>query len=107
YAAIKSRGATASINQGQKESVAKAVAEEAGQTYFAEQVMKDAAADGRFIKSITGDSKSAVGNERNSVALQASAQSAVNKIENQDKESRAILFRAKFDPREIDKFAEE
>lgn len=99
---IRSGGATGKVNQDQKRGFAKAVADENAQSYFAERVMRDSENNGKFAEAITGSD-----NERAAVALQASAKSAMDKIERQDKESRAILFRAKIDPTELNKFADE
>lgn len=89
-AAITSFGATHKVDADKQKGFAKAVADETGQEYFAKRALNQEG----FAEKITGDKDKAV-------SLQASSQTAVDKLEAESVKAREVLLRAKFDPRDL------
>ncbi|HEV7951862.1 MAG TPA: hypothetical protein VGO98_00600, partial [Candidatus Saccharimonadales bacterium] len=93
-AAVTSFGATRKVNAEKQKGFAKAVADETAQEYFAKRALDQEG----FAKKITGDKTE---DNRKALGLQASSQTAVDKIDVESVKSREILLRAKFDPRDM------
>lgn len=80
---LRSAGATSEVNTAQKRGFAKAVADESAQEYFAKRALNQ-----------EGFAQQIAGNEAKARGLEASAQSAVDKIFKQDVANREILLTA-------------
>lgn len=99
YAALRSRGASVQADTAKKQAFMEGAAKEQEEEYIAGRAISEGDTLGENGKIIKAGYATRIAGQDKAEGFRASAQSAVNKIEQQDIQSRVILMEQETDPR--------